>query len=474
MTEEYEVSFDVDDFMSKHGGEKITLAKNENKTGDFIFPQNHGNGNPIKGSMLNIISGLSHLGYSVKYNPARDDYVIFNSYTPNRYWFSGDFEDFMMAQFEHKFGWLPNDRLLSKSIKSMCRDKNGDFIEFNEIKETVMVKEEWDGVDRSLIQYIELKDYENVDLYRKAVQSWARGAIARAFEPGIVFDLMLHLCSQKHGTGKTSFFREFAGKSTFTGESMYSSIESLSISAKDLKYKTMNVWIIMVAEEFASHRMKDISLLKEAVTRPEDTFDVKYGKTKKFKATHVFGGTSNTSKVLYDATGSRRHIVVEVKEIDWRGIRRDWTQIMAQLINELFVDGEIDESKIRLNQSDQDELEKLNEDYQDKHEWEYAIEDKFLEEIGKKGIDESSPVWTTEKLVQNFIKGREDRSMNLNNYDRNIIRNGLTYLGFEGPTRLRVEGEKYSAQYVFVKNWQKGRGRHVECKCTKRNKVEWF
>ena len=472
MSDDYELDFDVEDFITKHGGEKFTPQEEVEKE-EFSFPQNHANGSPIKGSILNLTYGLANLGYYVKYNPSNNDYIIFNTNLEKKYWISGDFEDFILAQFEHKYGWLPNDRLLSKTIKSMARDRNGDFIEFNEIKESVTIEEGWDGIDRPLINYMELRDYENRELYKKAIKTWAFGAIARAYEPGIVFDYMLHLCGRQEA-GKTSFYREFAGKSSFTGESMYSSIESISMDSKSLRYRTMNVWIIMVAEEFASHRQKDISLLKEAVTRPEDTFDIKFGKTKKFKATHVFGGTSNTSKVLYDATGSRRHIVVEVNNINWQGIREDWRQIMAQLTEELIVDGEIDQGKLRLTKEEQNKMEEINKEYQDKHEWEYAIEDQFFAEIEKKGISENQLVWTTERLVQNFIKNREDRRPSFNNHDRNIIRNGLTYLGFEGPTRLRVEGEKVSAQYVFTKNWIKGRGRHVECKCTKHNKIDWF
>lgn len=162
----------------------------------------------------------------------------------------------------------------------------------------------WDGVkrvDEVLIKYFGAEDSKYT---REAMRKFMVGAVARAFKPGVKFDLVLTLVSKQQGTGKSSFFKAL-GRNWFSDT-------FLTVQGKDGLESIQGAWIIEMAE-LSAMRKAEVETVKHFLTKQEDTFRAAYARSATtYKRQCVFVATTNETTFLKDATGNRRFMPVTV------------------------------------------------------------------------------------------------------------------------------------------------------------------
>lgn len=163
----------------------------------------------------------------------------------------------------------------------------------------------WDGEMR--IPYL-LPTYLGCDMsdYNiSALKLWMRGAVARAFNPGVKFDTMLVLKGEQ-GIGKSEFFRIMAHDSEWFNDN-FNTIEG-DAAAEKLR----GMWIVEIAELLAVKSAKEVEGVKAFITSRVDKYRPKYAReTEARPRVCVFGGSTNSDSFLTDPTGNRRFLIVE-------------------------------------------------------------------------------------------------------------------------------------------------------------------
>lgn len=163
----------------------------------------------------------------------------------------------------------------------------------------------WDGETR--IPYL-LTTYLGCDMsdYNiSAIKLWMRGAIARAFHPGIKFDTMLVLKGEQ-GIGKSEFLRKMAHDPSWFNDN-FNTVEG-DAAAEKLR----GMWIVEIAELLAVKNAKEVEGVKAFITSREDKYRPKYAReTEARPRVCVFAGSTNSDSFLTDPTGNRRFLIVE-------------------------------------------------------------------------------------------------------------------------------------------------------------------
>jgi len=183
----------------------------------------------------------------------------------------------------------------------------------------------WDG-KRRLNTW--LTDYCGAasGLYTQFVgRAWMVSTVARAFVPGCQVDHVLVL-EGKQGMGKTSVFRILGGD-------WYTSFSVSRIDDKDARMHLHTAWIVEIAE-LASLQYSDMVKAKAFLTERIDRYRPPYGRFMLEQPRRcVFGGSTNESDYIRDATGARRFWPVKVDRIDLEGLARDRNQLIAEAID---------------------------------------------------------------------------------------------------------------------------------------------
>lgn len=166
---------------------------------------------------------------------------------------------------------------------------------------------EWDKtprVDRILIDYFGAAD----NVYtREAIRKMLVGAVARVFDPGVKFDLVLTLVSQEQGTGKSSFLKAL-------GQSWFSDT-FITVQGKEAFEQLQGAWLIEMAE-LSGLRKADIEAIKHFISKQEDMFRPAYARTPEtYPRQCVFIATTNESTFLRDPSGNRRFMPVDIHNI---------------------------------------------------------------------------------------------------------------------------------------------------------------
>jgi predicted P-loop ATPase len=166
---------------------------------------------------------------------------------------------------------------------------------------------EWDGVPRLDSLLIDYFGAEDCIYSREAIRKMMVGAVARVFEPGIKFDLVLTLVSQEQGTGKSSFFRAL-------GQSWFSDT-FITVQGKEAFEQLQGAWLIEMAE-LSGLRKADIEAIKHFISKQEDMFRPAYARTPEtYPRQCVFIATTNESTFLRDPSGNRRFMPVDIHNI---------------------------------------------------------------------------------------------------------------------------------------------------------------
>ena len=161
----------------------------------------------------------------------------------------------------------------------------------------------WDGikrVDELLINYFGTEDNTYT---REAIRKMLVGSVARVFNPGCKFDLVLVLVGEQ-GTFKSTFISTL-------GKSWYSDT-FMGVKGTQALEQVQGVWLMEMAE-LSGVRKADAEAVKHFLTKQEDRFRAAYGRTTETHKRQVtFWGTTNQRDFLNDPTGNRRFNPIRV------------------------------------------------------------------------------------------------------------------------------------------------------------------
>ena len=165
---------------------------------------------------------------------------------------------------------------------------------------------EWDGtkrIDRILVDLLGAED----NIYSKeAIRKMLVGAVARVFNPGVKFDLVLTLVSEQ-GTGKSSLLKAL-GKKWFSDT-------FLTVQGKEALEQIQGAWLIEMAE-LSGLRKAEVESVKHFISKQEDTFRPAYARTSEtYPRQCVFFGTTNNKDFLRDPSGNRRFMPVDTHNV---------------------------------------------------------------------------------------------------------------------------------------------------------------
>lgn len=238
----------------------------------------------------------------------------------------------------------------------------------------------WDGVPRVetlLTDYFEAADTPYI---RAITKKWLAAAVRRVRNPGCKFDHVLTL----HGVtdiGKSSFFRI-----------LFEISFDDNLSLEDCKTKVgcekvIGVWCMEIAE-LAGLKKVDVETIKGFITRQSDRFRPSYGRVvEEHPRQCVFGGTTNSDKVLKDVTGNRRYWLVRLgkKSLDQDKLRAEVPQIWAEVLTyykdeKLYLKGDlaVEASKMQDSFLDVESFTGIIETF---------LEDKYPSDWEKRSID---------------------------------------------------------------------------------------
>lgn len=226
---------------------------------------------------------------------------------------------------------------------------------------------EWDGAHRIstlLVEYFGVVDNEYT---RAAITKTLVGAVARIYEPGVKFDLILTLAGAQ-GLKKSMFLDKLGGA--------WFSDSFSTVKGKEAFEQLRGSWIIEIAE-LAGLRKAEIEAVKHFFTKREDIYRPAWGRViLSFPRQCIFVGTTNNAEFLKDPTGNRRFLPVDVraeyiKKDPAKMTRDEISQIWAEAVElyrngeKLYLDAEVEEiaTAEQRKHSDTDERTGIIEDY---------------------------------------------------------------------------------------------------------------
>ena len=162
---------------------------------------------------------------------------------------------------------------------------------------------QWDHVNRVDTLLIDYFGCDDNAYTRAAIRKSLCAAVARVFEPGTKFDMVLILVGEQ-GTYKSTFLRKLGANwfsDTFT-----------TVQGKEAYEQLQGAWIIEMAE-LSALKKSEVENIKQFISKCDDAFRPAYGRTVEiYKRQCVFFGTTNDTDFLKDSTGNRRFNPIDI------------------------------------------------------------------------------------------------------------------------------------------------------------------
>lgn len=164
---------------------------------------------------------------------------------------------------------------------------------------------EWDGTNRIDTLLIDYFGTDDTPYTRACIRKALCAAVARIFNPGIKYDMVLVLVG-KQGTYKSTFIRKLGMdwfSDTFT-----------TFQGKEAYEQLQGAWLIEMAE-LSGLKKAEIESVKQFISKQDDSYRPAYGRTvETYKRQCVFFGTTNSFDFLSDPSGNRRFNPVDIHE----------------------------------------------------------------------------------------------------------------------------------------------------------------
>lgn len=149
----------------------------------------------------------------------------------------------------------------------------------------------------------------DTDNYDRWITKWLVSVVASAYKKHS--PLVLVLCGEQQGTGKTHWFRYLLPQSL-----QFLFAESKMDNGKDDEILMTKKWIIL-DDEYGGKSKREEKKLKEITSKQWINVREPYGRVSvDLKRLAVFCGTSNEIQILNDPTGNRRIIPIHILDID--------------------------------------------------------------------------------------------------------------------------------------------------------------
>ena len=196
---------------------------------------------------------------------------------------------------------LKNDKMIERAVRVVGKENR-----YHPIREKLLSLK-WDGKSRIGDALHYFLGVEKTKLATESLKVFMLGAVARVFEPGKKFELMLCLVGGQ-GAGKSTFLRFLAM------DDIYFSDDIKRLDDDRAFQRLQGHWIIEMPEMLAVLNSKKVEETKSFVSRQYDNYRAPYDK---YAVDHprqcVFAGTSNKSQFLpMDKSGNRRFLPIEV------------------------------------------------------------------------------------------------------------------------------------------------------------------
>lgn len=272
---------------------------------------------------------------------------------------------------------------------------------FHPIKKYIQ-STKWDGVKRVDTLLIDYFGCEDTAYTRAVIRKSLCAAVARVFEPGTKFDMVLILVGAQ-GTYKSTFIRKLGVNwfsDTFT-----------TVQGKEAYEQLQGAWIIEMAE-LSALKKSEVESIKQFISKCDDAFRPAYGRTVEiYKRQCVFFGTTNDTDFLKDSTGNRRFNPVDIHpEFATKSVKDDMddyvvSQIWAEAF-EMWKNGEtlyFDENETILARSEQHKHTATDE--------RRGVIESFLEKLLPEDWDKKDlydrRTWLDDPLAKNGVYKRD-------------------------------------------------------------------
>lgn len=192
---------------------------------------------------------------------------------------------------------------------------------------------EWDGTPRIETMLSKVLGAEDSDYTREVSKLLMKGAVCRAYEPGVQFDYMPILIGEQ-GCRKTSFCRRLALLPDYFEGCLG------DLSNRETMRMIQGVLVVEMAELAAFESTRRQETIRGFITRTHDSIRPLYADNiERYPRRCVFIGTTNNWSCLTDPAGDRRYLPVEVglyrPELDWNNeesVHGFFRQIWAEAI----------------------------------------------------------------------------------------------------------------------------------------------
>jgi len=208
-------------------------------------------------------------------------------------------------------------------------------VEYNPLLDYLDTLPEWDKKERAESIFIDYLGAIDTPINRSITRKFLTACMARAYTPGIKWELVPILCGSQ-GIGKSTICRILANDKFF-GDGM-PSLDNDKESAMYIQGK----WIVELSELTAlisdKYKAEDT---KAFISRQSDRFRVPYETSHMdVKRTTIFIGTTNEDEFLSDTSGNRRFLPIRCmgdKTVDYMIKHMEPLQIWAE-VKERFYD----------------------------------------------------------------------------------------------------------------------------------------
>lgn len=176
---------------------------------------------------------------------------------------------------------------------------------------------EYDGTTDYIQMFTELVSVENQQYFNLIFKKWIVSLVACSLDPEVTNEQMLVFFGGQ-GVGKTTFMSKLVPKQLID----YSHTGYLNLDNKDAAI-TMSQTFLCNDDELSSLNPKNSETFKQILSMKRMTGVRRpYARHAETLVKYAsFCGTTNNRHFLFDKTGSRRFLCLEVKSVDLKGLR---------------------------------------------------------------------------------------------------------------------------------------------------------
>jgi len=190
----------------------------------------------------------------------------------------------------------------------------------------------WDGVERVATFLDRLLGVGGGEYEQECMRVWMAGAVARAYQPGVDFQLVPVLLG-KQGLGKSPVMKVLFGGAWWSDRD----IVAMDSQDRELLAAVSGNWVFELSEHMG-RRGQSVEDKKAFVSRPVDSTRRLYShETVAVPRRFVMYATSNRlSGVLADTTGNKRYLPLwctqAIDEDGWRWLEANRVQLWAEAV----------------------------------------------------------------------------------------------------------------------------------------------